>query len=281
KAVVKTAEEDSLLINYFTPRGKVVDAIIMTYPEIKPEHIHVWTLQGESRGKRIQKLWDQWSQKGAHIIDDTWTLPTGFHPFTDSGTYAPTFAVKPWQDENNDTHILVVDGYAASAEAMQAASLTSILDVDVSLAVLSSTFSLEYDKDAESMKLDPDADDFAERFQSEITNDEVDASMIETYRESIRLARKAGIPLEKKTIKAGDLIAEKKWRALSSTGYMLPDPYTGAPGVKQLSDDTYQVTVRMTTDIADKKITFALRLIESFGESKLIFSPLLNRFLKG
>ena len=62
---------------------------------------------------------------------------------------------------------------------------------------------------------------------------------------------------------------------------MLPDPYTGAPGVTQLADDTYEVTIRITTDRGDKRITFALRLEESFEESKLVFSPLLNRFLKG
>ncbi len=62
---------------------------------------------------------------------------------------------------------------------------------------------------------------------------------------------------------------------------MLPDPYTGAPGVTRIADDTYEVTVRITTDKGDKRIRFALRLEESFNESKLVFSPLLNRFLKG
>ncbi|MBU1344641.1 MAG: hypothetical protein KKE44_08345 [Proteobacteria bacterium] len=281
KAVVETAAEDSLLVNFFTPRGKVVDAIKMTYPGLKSSHIHVWTLQGKAREPRIGKLWKEWQEKGAHLVDENWTLPTGFHPFTDSGTYAPTFAVKTWEDENNEMHLFLVDGYAASAEAIQAASLSSILDIDVSLAVLSSKFALSFEKDAASMKLDPEADNFGERLKNEIFEQDVDDTLIETYRESIRLARNAGIPLKKRTITADDLIAEKKWRALATSGYMLPDPYSGSPGVSQISEDTYSVTVRMATETADKRITFALRLLETFGESKLIFSPLLNRFLKG
>ncbi len=281
KAVVEKAALDSLLVNFFTPRGKVVQAIKMTYPGIKPDHIHVWTLQGKRREPRIGKIWEEWQEQGVHLVDENWTLPTGFHPFTDSGTYAPTFAVKTWEDKNNETHLFLVDGYAASAEAIQAASLTSILDIDVSLAVLSSKFALRFDKDAASMKLDPDADDFAQRLKNELIKDKVDDALIETYRESIRLARNAGIPLKKRTITIDDLIAEKKWRALATSGYMLPDPYSGSPGISQISDDTYSVTVRMSTEKADKRITFSLRLLETFGESKLIFSPLLNRFLKG
>ncbi len=281
KAVVETAADDSLLVNFFTHREKVMNAIKMTYPGIKPEHIHVWTLQGKSREPRIGKIWKEWTDCSAHLVDEDWILPSGFHPFTDSGTYAPTFAVKTWEDENRDTHLFLVDGYAASAEAIQAASLAPILDIDVSLAVLSSKFALSFDKDAASMKLDPDADDFALRLKKDIIEKDVDKDFIETYRDSIRLARNAGIPLKKKTITADDLISEKKWRALSTSGYMLPDPYSGSPGVSQISDDTYTVTVRMTTQTADKRITFALRLEEAFGESKLIFSPLLNRFLKG
>ncbi len=281
KTVVDTAADDSLLINFFTPRKKVVEAVKMTYPGIKPDHIHVWTLQGKSRKPRIGKLWKEWQKQGVHLVDDTWTLPTGFAPFTDSGTYAPTFAVKTWEDENNETHLFLVDGYAGSAEAIQAASLSSILDIDVSLAILSSKFALAFDKDAAGMKLDPDTDDFPQRFKNLITKEEIDDTLIETYRESIRLARKAGIPLKKKILTADDLIAEKNWQALATSGYMLPDPYSGSPGVKQVSDDTYSITVRMTTEKADKRITFTLRLLETFGESKLVFSPLLNRFLKG
>jgi hypothetical protein len=281
KAVVETAADDSILINYFTPRGKVMDAVKMAYPGIKPAHIHVWTLQGKSREKRIGKLWQQWQETGAHLVDENFVLPTGFHPFTDSGTYAPTFAVKTWTDENNETHLFLVDGYAASAEAIQAASLASILDIEVSMAVLSSKFAMTFDKDAACMKLDPDAEDFSHCLRNDILEENADDAFIESYRESILMARNAGIPLKKRTLSADDLIAEKKWRAIATSGYILPDPYSGHPGVSRISENTFSVTVRMSSETADKKITFALRLLETLDESKLIFSPLLNRFLKG
>ena len=281
KAVIEKAADESLLVNYFTPREKVADAIKMAYPGIKPNHIHVWTLQGKTREKRIGKLWKQWQETGAHLVDENFILPTGFHLFTDSGTYAPTFAVKTWKDENNETHLFLVDGYAASAEAIQAAGLSSILDIEVSMAVLSSKFSMTFDKDAASMKLDPDADDFSHCLRNDILEENVDDAFIESYRESILLARNAGIPLKKRTLSADDLIAEKKWRAIATSGYILPDPYSGHPGVSRISENTYSVTVRMSSETADKKITFALRLLETHDESKLVFSPLLNRFLKG
>jgi hypothetical protein len=281
KAVVETAADESLLVNYFTPRHLVIKAITMTYTGIKPQNIHVWTLQGKSREPRIGKLWEEWEAAGAHLVDESWTLPTGFSPFTDSGTYAPTFAVKTWQDETNQTHLFLVDGYAASAEAIQAASLSSILDLDISLAVFSSTFLLPYDKDAASMKLDPEANDFFLCLAQNIFTAEPGEEMVNNYRESIRQARDAGIPLKKRTITADDLIAEKKWHSLAVGGYMLPDPYSGAPGVTQISEDTYTVAVRMSSEKGDKRITFSLRLLEPFDQSKLVFTPLLNRFLKG
>lgn len=279
--VVERAAEESLLVNFFTPREKVLHAIMMTYPGIEPANVHVWTLQGKSRLHRIGDIWDQWEKAGVHLVDDTWVLPTGMHPFTDSGTYAPTFAVNTWKDENGAIHLFLVDGYAASAEAIQAASLSRILDLDISLAVLSSKFALSYDTDAAIMKLDPDSRDFAGRLEAIIPGQPVDDDLIRTYKESIVQARDAGIPLQRRTITADDLIAEKKWRAMAVSGYMLPDPYSGAPGVNRISEDTYEVTTRMTTEKGDKRITFALRLLEPPTESRLVFSPLLNRFLKG
>ncbi len=281
QTVVEKAAYQSVLVNYFTPRTMVMDAIKDAYPEILPENVHVWTLTGEQRKPRIGTLWDQWKEAGAHLVDESWTLPTGIAPFTDSGTYAPTFAVNTWTDENGQTHLLVVDGYAASAEAIQAASLSGILDLDVSLAVLSSKFKLPCDKDAASMKLDPEDNHFGQMLADDLFGEEIDEALVEIYRDSIIQARNAGIPLNTRTISAGDLIAEKRWQTLATSGYMLPDPYSGAPGVTQVSEDTWEVTVRMTSEHGDKQITFALRLLEPFDQSKLIFSPLLSRFLKG
>ena len=62
--------------------------------------------------------------------------------FTDSGTYAPTFLIGSWKDAAGATHVFLCDGYAATAEAMQAASLAEVLDVDASMALFSPSFEL-------------------------------------------------------------------------------------------------------------------------------------------
>ena len=110
---------------------------------------------------------------------------------------------------------------------------------------------------------------------------ELDEKTIESYRANILQARTAGIPLDKKLVTADDFLPGKRWDVMAISGYMLPDPYTGAPGVRQVDDDTYQVTVRLSTKRGDKRTTLRLRLVETFEESRLVFNPLLNRFLRG
>jgi hypothetical protein len=68
---------------------------------------------------------------------------------------------------------------------------------------------------------------------------------------------------------------------LASAGYMCDDPYTGAPGVTQVSDGVYRVTTRLATRKASSRITFTLRLMESLENTRQVFSPLLVRFLSG
>jgi len=280
KEIVEKAAEKSLLIDYFTPRKIVLEAIKFTYPGIKNENIHVWTLRGKSREARLGNLWEEWESLGVHLVDDDWKLPTGHTVFTESGTYAPSFIVKTWKDDQNEQHLFLVDGYAASAEAIQASSLSPILELDISLAIFSSKFKLDYKKEAQAMHLDPDASDFSEKLSSLVQN-KWDDELINKYKESIKTARDAEIPLDKRTVTVNDFLPEKKWGVMAITGYMLPDPYTGISGIKKISQDTYEVTVRLCTRHGDKYITLSLRLLESFEESRLIFNPLLNRFMHG
>ena len=240
----------------------------------------MWTLRGKGRDLRIGKIWEEWEAVGAHLVDDGWELPNGQRAFTDSGTYAPTFIVGTWKDDKGETHLFLVDGYAASAEAIQAASLYPIFDLDVSLVVFSSKYELGHDREPLIMHLDPDAEDFGEQL-SKVFEKELDEKTIERYRANILQARTAGIPLDKKLVTADDFLPGKKWDVMAISGYMLPDPYTGAPGVRQVDDDTYQVTVRLSTKRGDKRTTLSLRLVETFEESRLVFNPLLNRFLRG
>ncbi|MFO7891339.1 MAG: hypothetical protein R6V04_13490 [bacterium] len=280
RKIVENAAKKSLLIDYFTPREKVLEAIKMTYPEIKNKNIHVWTLRGKSREARLGELWKEWESLGVHLVEDDWKLPTGHTVFTESGTYAPSFTVKTWEDDQGETHLFLVDGYAASAEAIQASSLSPILDLNVSLAIFSSKFKLDYKREAQAMHLDPDASNFSEKL-SFLSQGKVDDTLIQNYKESINIARDAGVPLNKRTVTIDDFLPEKKWGVMAISGYMLPDPYSGISGIEKVSKDTYKVAVRLSTQHGDKLIMLSLRLLESFEENRLIFNPLLNRFMHG
>jgi hypothetical protein len=278
--ITETAAKISLLVDFFTPREKIMEAIKLTYPGIAPENIHVWTLRGKTREPRIGKLWEQWKNLGVNLVEDDWEMPTGQKPFTESGTYAPSFMVGTWKDKKDKENLFIVDGYAASAEAIQAASLYRVLNLSATLSVFSSQFKLSYDVEPRVMQLDPDAKDFARQL-SEIFAKEMDEKAINRYRDDILHASDAEIPLHKRVLTMDNFIAEKKWSVMAISGYMLPDPYSGIPGVQQISDDTFEVTARLSTRRGDKRVTFKLRLEETLEESQLVFQPLLNRFLRG
>jgi hypothetical protein len=280
RQVTQAAADNAILINFRTPRAKVVEAIELTYPGIRREHIHVWTLGGKSRAHRIGRLWESWRDLGVHLVEDGWKLPNGHAAFNESGTYAPCYLVGSWVDEGGHTHLFVCDGYAASAEAMQAASLSPLLDLDVSLNVFTSKFALPYNQEQHIMSLDPRSADFAERLAA-ITGSTPDEVAVDEYRRMIAEGAQAGIDVRKPILQADDFFPEKRWDVLAAVGYMLPDPYTGAPGVEQVAPDVFKVTVRLAGSYGEKLTTFTLRTMESPEQSRLVFSPLLNRFLAG
>jgi hypothetical protein len=260
RAVTEAAERQSVLLDYHTPRERVIECIEAAYPGVKRSNIHVWTLRGKSRETRLRPLWNEWTGLGVHLVDDGWETPSGLPVFTDSGTYAPSFLVGSFT-RDGQTHVFLCDGYAASAEAMQAASLCEVLDVDTTMQVLSSTFDLPIDVEARGMR---GAIDLADH-----------------YRGAIKEAEDSNIPLHKRVLRADDFLPEKDWSVLASVGYMCDDPYTGASGVTQVSDGVYRVTTRLATRKASSKITFTLRLMESLDQARQVFSPLLVRFLSG
>jgi len=279
--VAEAAENASVLLDYRTPRRQVAEAIEAAYPGIRRAHIHVWTLRGKSRVRRLGRLWEEWEKLGVHLVEDGWKAPSGLEVFTDSGTYAPTFLVGSWQDEADATHVFLCDGYAATAEAVQAASLSDVLDVHATMALFSPTFDLPVDVEARLMHLDPAAPDFAQRLGALIGGREVEAGKVRTYAEAIREAAASNMPLDKRVLQADDFLPEKNWHVLASAGYMCDDPYTGAPGVTQVADNVYRVTTRLATRKASSRITFTLRLMESLETTRQVFSPLLVRFLSG
>jgi hypothetical protein len=280
REVVDKAAERSVLVNYRTPRTQVLRAIEETYPGIRRDHVHVWSLGGRSRVDRIGGLWEEWRRVGAHVVEEGWILPSGLPAFTESGTYAPTFCVGTRTDEAGDLHLFLVDGYAASAEAMQAASLGPMLDLDVSMCFFTSRFNLPYERERDVMRLDPSAPDFAVRLGA-LLGSPPDPATADEYRAMIGEAAEAGLPVRKPVLQVDDFFPEKAWEVLAINGYMMPDPYSGAPGVESLGEGRYRVCVRLATKGGDKRIFFTLRLMESAQESRLVFNPLLNRFLAG
>ncbi len=281
EAVVEEAAERSILIDYLTPRRLVLEAIRATYPDIPAERVHVWTLGGPSRETRIGSLWAAWRELGVHVVEEGWPIPdTGLPAFTESGTYAPTYRVGPFTDGEGNRHLLICDGYAASAEAMQAASLDPVLGTRTSMCLFSSKFKVSWDRERLIMRLDPDAPDLAgalgEILQKELSGDEV-----ETYRAILQNAREAGLPVHRRTFTVDELFPLKRWHTLALSGYMLPDPYSGQPGVEQVSPGVYRVTTRAATRLGMVDVTLTIRLMEPFDQMRLVFSPLLDRFYAG
>ncbi len=280
RAVSDAAAHESLLIDFHTPREKVLHACQKAWPDLQPRNVHVWTLGGKSRADRIGDLWREWQDVGVHVAEDGWTLPSGQGLFNESGTYSPTQIVRTWLDGDGTRHLFLVDGYAASAEAMQAASLAPCHDIDVYLAVFSSSFKLPFRKEAEVMQLDPASPDFATKL-GDILGEPVDAATEKTFKGYIHEVVDANIPLNKRYLTADDFLPRKRWDVMALSGFMLDDPYVGAPGVLRVDDDTYKVTVRLSTPRGIKRVTLTLRFMEPPEVRRLVCNPLLNRFLKG
>jgi hypothetical protein len=279
--VAQAAETASVLLDYRTPRKQVAEAIEAAYPGVRREHIHVWTLRGKSRVHRLGRLWEEWEKAGVHLVEDGWKAPSGLAVFTDSGTYAPTFLVGSWKDAGGATHVFLCDGYAATAEAVQAASLADVLDVHSTMSLFSPSFERPVDVEGRLMHLDPRALDFAERLGALIGGRDVDAGKVRAYAAAIDDAAVSNMPLGRAVLRADDFLPEKSWSVLASVGYICDDPYTGSPGVTKLTEDRYRVTTRLTTRKASSVVSFTLRLMESFETTRQVFSPLLVRFLSG
>ncbi|HUM00779.1 MAG TPA: hypothetical protein VL084_00710 [Thermoanaerobaculia bacterium] len=281
RRVAEAADRLSLLLDYRTPRAQVVEAIEAAYPGVARENVHVWTLRGKSRLARLGKLWEEWTALGVHLVDDGWKAPSGLPVFTDSGTYAPTFLVGSWKDASGATHVFLCDGYAATAEAMQASSLSEVLDVDCSMALFSPSFEQACHVEGKLMQLDPAAGDFGRKLAELLGGREVDAGKVRSYGEAIREAAASNVPLGRPALRPDDFLPGKHWHVLASTGYICDDPYTGTCGVTRLADGVYRVTTRLATHKAASRITFTFRLMEPLDVARHVFSPLLVRFMSG
>src|SRR5512142_106293 len=218
RRAAEAAERASVLLDYRTSRKQVLECVQAAYPGVRRDHVHVWTLAGKSRVARLGRLWEEWRALGTHLVEDGWRAPSGVAVFTDSGTYAPTFLVGSWKDGGGATHVFLCDGYAATAEAMQAASLSEVLDVDATMAVFSPTFELPCDAEGRLMQLDPAAPDFERLLRELFGGRELDAGKVRTYAEAIEEAAASNMPLGKRVLRADDFLPEKAWSVLGSVG---------------------------------------------------------------
>jgi hypothetical protein len=280
-AISRTARKHSIHIDLLSPRQKLVEAIELTYPGVRRKNIHVWTLGGENRQNRLGPLWQQWRALGVHVVEDGWKCPSGLPAFTESGTYAPTYLVGAWEDVSGMKHVFICDGYAASAEAMQTASLSAAFDLDASMALYSPRFELPMEGEHALMSLNPQAHDFEAQIARLFLGHPTDPNRVEYYRGCLQDATKANVPVGSRVVRADDFFPEKDWRTLAAIGHMGPDPYTGAPGVTELGDGRYRVTTQLATRGANMRIDFVFRFLESREETRLVFSPLLERFAEG
>jgi hypothetical protein len=177
--------------------------------------------------------------------------------------------------------VFLCDGYAASAEAMQAASLAESIDADVSMAHYSPRFDLSIDDEYHLMKLDPDAPGFEDEVRRLLGATGGGADLVDYYRGCLRERIAAGIPSGARVVRADDFFPEKHWSVIAATGYIGDDPYTGLPGVRKRADSTWEVTTRLASARAAVVVRFAFRFLEPFEQQRLVFSPLLERFIAG
>ena len=131
------------------------------------------------------------------------------------------------------------------------------------------------------MRLDPDAPSFAADLGRLLGEPAPSRERVEYYRPACASAPTPTCPLGKRVVRVDDFFPEKNWRVLAATGYIGGDPYTGLPGVTELEEGTYEVTTQLATRESAAVIRFVFRFLEPLEQSRLIFSPLLERFIAG
>jgi hypothetical protein len=278
RKVVEVAEQQSLAIHYLTPRAKLLRAIREAYPEIPVRNIHVWTLAGPSRAKRLSKLWDEWKGLGVNLVDDGWRFaPDTAGVFVDSGTYAPIYRVGVFE-VNAERHLFLTDGYASSAEAIQAASLDQAREQRTLLCPFTPEFVESFEKECRIMQLACDGDVAGLRLKlTEILKRSVSEAEVQKYNEMLRAADRANMPRGRLTLTIEDFLPSKNWQCLAISATILDDPYSGMPGIREDGNRSYRVCVRAVSGGLDRKVTLTLGLDLPNGESRKAFSPLLDR----
>jgi hypothetical protein len=282
KEVVETAAHQSVAIHYLTPRAKVLEAIRSTYPGIPPENVHVWALGGPKRAGRLARLWAEWKDLNVHVVEDGWRLPdTNTAVFTDSGTYAPVYRVGVFE-ANGQTHLFLTDGYASTAEAIQAASLDRARRQRTFLCPFTPEFLECPEVEQQMMQLEAKprlGDDLTDlrRNLSRILGRPISEEKAREHNNMLLAADRANLPRRQDILTIDDFLPNKDWQCLAVSASILDDPYSGMTGVRKVMgpDNEYRVCVRSVASNGRERrviLTLALR-----PEALDDFSPLLDR----
>ncbi len=149
------------------------------------------------------------------------------------------------------------------------------------MALYSPRFERPMPDEQRLMRLDPEAKGFVEELARLLGETTLSPERVAYYRQCLREKTTANMPVSDRVIRADDFFPEKAWRVLAASGYIGADPYTGLPGVTRLSEDTYAVTTQLATRGSGMVARFVFRFLAPFEEMRLIFSPLLERFIAG
>ena len=63
------------------------------------------------------------------------------------------------------------------------------------------------------MQLDPESKHFDQELR-ELAGDEMEAKQVDDYRDAVRAARDAGLPIDSSVVRADDFFPERRWRVL-------------------------------------------------------------------
>jgi hypothetical protein len=212
------------------------------------------------------------------LVDDGWRFaPNTDGVFVDSGTYAPVHRVGVFETKG-ESHLFLTDGYASSAEAIQAASLDQDREQRTFLCPFTPEFSESFDKECRIMQLKSNYDFTVLRSKlGEILGRPVSEAEAQKYDEMLRAADRANMPRGRLTVTIDDFLPTKNWQCLAISATILDDPYSGMPGIREDGNRSYRVCVRLVGGGLDRKVTLTLGLGLPNGESRKAFSPLLDR----
>ena len=263
------ASERSVLIDFLTPRRLVMEAIRTTYPGIEPGNVHVWTLGGPSRAPHrlaVGRVARARRAPGRGRLASSRRGIGGVHRVRHLRADVPR---RPFTGPDGEPHLFIIDGYAASAEAIQAASLDPVLGNQTSMCLFSSQLrGLRTTASGTLMQLDPDDAGFAQRLaEHRSAASATPGGRSQTTAGSSATRADAGPAAgQARRSTADDFFPKKEWRrAWRWPATCSPTPTPAAPGVEQVRRAGSTASPRAPPpSTGSSRSPLTLRLMETF-----------------